>query len=102
MPQRRGHQGKRDANHVALRDLWRKLGGSWFDTAALPGELDGVASAFGETCRVEVWSKDKRKLTPDEEKTCREWNGWIVHWKVKDDVLRTRSEMLVRAGGLDN
>jgi hypothetical protein len=89
---------RRDTNHALLAKLWRSLGGSWQDTADIPGALDGVAGIFGVDQRVEIKSMgtpSTQQLTPAEAKVFREWQGRPpVIWITEDDVIATRAAML--------
>lgn len=87
-------QSRRDANHGELSKHWISLNGSWQDTHALAGALDGIAGAWGIDVRVEIKDGSKplsaRKLTDAEATTIDEWKGRKpVIWETKEDVERT-------------
>ncbi len=87
-------QSRRDANHTELSKYWISLNGTWQDTHALAGALDGIAGAWGIDVRVEIKDGSKpfsaRKLTDAELKTIGEWKGRKpVIWETKEDVERT-------------
>ena len=83
--------GRRDANHNELVDYWLSLPGtSWFTTADLPRQLDGVAGLNGIDQRIEIKDGSKppsaTKLTPGEADTFRDWTGrsCIIWYSVSD------------------
>ena len=89
---------RRDTKHAILAKLWRSLGGTWQDTADIPGALDGIAGIFGVDQRVEIKSPgapSTQKLTPAEQDVFDTWQGRPpVIWITEDDVLATRTAML--------
>jgi hypothetical protein len=92
---RKPKAGRRDANHRELVKHWLSLPGtSWFNTADLPGQLDGVGGINGIDFRIEI--KDgskipsKQKLTKAEYDTFAEWRGREPDiWRNTDDVEYT-------------
>lgn len=82
---------RQDANHAEIRELFRKHGGSWFDTHALGrGFPDGVVGYGGLVLAVEVKNPKKppsqRKLTPKEQKFHAQWTGCIRVVENEEDV----------------
>lgn len=92
------YAAKADDNQPALVKHWRALGGSWFSTHRLPGELDGVAGACGTDVRVEIKDGNKppsrQRLTEAERRTMSTWSGRPpVIWRTLDDVEATYLEL---------
>lgn len=87
-----------DANHGAIRQMYRDLGCSVADTFRLgSGFPDLVIALFGQTHLVEVKDGSKppseRKLTKDEQEFHNSWHAKI--WVIKDinDVIEHVSEI---------
>ncbi len=72
-------RANRDANHNEIVRTFESLGASWLELSGVAGQLDGAIGVAGIDQRVEIKDGSKppsrRKLTDDESKVFREWNG---------------------------
>ena len=82
---------RKDDNHDAIADTFRRLGWQWYDTYQfaqyLPGFPDGMAVKPGAVLLVEVKGKRVR-LTKDEAAFHRDYLGPIMVARTEDDVVQ--------------
>ena len=81
---------RKDANHDAIADAFRRLGWQWYDTYQfaqyVPGFPDGMAVKPGAVLLVEVKGK-RGRLTDDERTFHRVYLGPIMVARTEEDVV---------------
>lgn len=81
-----------DGNHHDLVKLMYRMGCTFFSTAAIPGQLDGVIGCAGIDVRCEFKDPERpasqRKLTAAEQDTFDNWNGH------KPVILETENDVI--------
>lgn len=84
----------KDANHAALRTLWRSIGGSWVDITPIDGgEPDALIGWRGDDRLIEVKNPDgspsRRRPRANQADWHRSWKGRPVAVVLCfDDMLR--------------
>lgn len=83
----------KDANHGALRTLWRSVGGSWLDITPIDGgEPDALIGWRGDDRLIELKNPDKspsrQKLRQSQVEWHRSWKGRPVSVVLCFDDLR--------------
>lgn len=88
------HAANKDANHAALRTLWRSIGGSWLDLVPEHGgEPDALIGWRKQDRLIEIKNPDgsasKRKPRPKQLAWHQSWRGRPVALVLCfDDMLR--------------
>ena len=85
---RRGHQGRVDANHGEIKHAFELLGCTVVSLASVgDGCPDLAVGVGGHTYLIEVKAGPSAKLTPAEHKFCNTWRGqWCRVDSIKDVV----------------
>lgn len=84
----------KDANHAALRTLWRSVGGSWLDiTPTNGGEPDALVGFRGQDVLVELKRPD---LSASRQRPRQNQLDWHRSWKGRPVAVVTCFEDLVR------
>ncbi len=71
---------RKDGNHAAMRDLWKRMGGSWLDIVPIePGTPDALLGFRGADQLAELKDPEAdnhdRKLRPQQVEWHRHWRG---------------------------
>ena len=81
-----------DGNQAALVKFIRSMGATWQHTYTIPGALDGIIGYRGVDVRCEIkdpsQSPSRRRLTPAEVETIREWKGRCP------EIIETEADVL--------
>lgn len=84
----------KDANHVALRTLWRSAGGSWLDIIPVDGgEPDALVGWRGQDRLIEVKRPD---LSPSRQRPRQRQSDWHRAWKGRAVAVVTCFDDLVQ------
>ena len=90
---------KKDKNHNEIRDEFKRLGWSVFETYQLSGFVDQVVGKFNVTLLVEV-KQEGKPLTEAQQKFADNWRGTApVAIRSVEDVRELDADIMQRAKG---